>query len=345
MTNNTISKNDILAKDKLESSTYLLYRKEYRENLSNDAILMYQYILKRFSVSLNNFEKAIENDQLDQFAFIDENEKVFCYVSNDELCFVLNISEPTVKKCKKELSKAQLMFEVPQANKNNRIYLNKVVINSEDRTSFKKRLDEHLKLQKVKRAEKNKKRYEEKEKKKAEKQNQNNLGSIDNIEENEGNQKFFGSGNQNNLSSGNQRIFGRSTKEGFSTKESFSIEEEEEVITLDHVIAFIIEQITKREITNQKTITAIYEVASKCKAVGTTDWEAMQNYCITVIEDKMSRFGQKQSTKQTQKGKTPVRVEIEPEHMKEGFKAPKPDPEEQKQKKQEIEDMLQKLRA
>ena len=170
MTNDTtISKYDILAKDKLESSTYLLYRKEYREILSNDAILMYQYIMKRFSVSLNNFEKALENDEVDQFAFIDENEKVFCYVSNDELCFVLNISEPTVKKCKKELAKVNLMLEVPQANKNNRIYLNRVAINSDDRSSFKKRLDEHLKMQKIKRAEKNKKRYEEKRKEKGRK--------------------------------------------------------------------------------------------------------------------------------------------------------------------------------
>jgi len=44
------NKNDLLAKDKLEVSTFLIYKKEYRE-ISNDAKLMYQYLLKRFSVS------------------------------------------------------------------------------------------------------------------------------------------------------------------------------------------------------------------------------------------------------------------------------------------------------
>lgn len=72
-------------------------------------------------------------------------------------------------------------------------------------------------------------------------------------------------------------------------------EEEEEIITLGHVIAFLNEQINKREITNQKTITAIFEVAAKCKAIGTNDKKAMENYCITIIEDKMKSFGQKQS--------------------------------------------------
>jgi hypothetical protein len=73
-----------------------------------------------------------------------------------------------------------------------------------------------------------------------------------------------------------------------------NLEEEEEVITLECVTSFMNKQISKREITNEKTITAIMEVVEKCKAIGTTDIEAMQNYCIKVVEDKMSKFGQKQ---------------------------------------------------
>jgi len=74
-------------------------------------------------------------------------------------------------------------------------------------------------------------------------------------------------------------------------------EEEEEVITLGEIIQFINDQIAKREITNTKTITAIFEVADKCRAINTTDRDAMKNYCIKVIEEKMSKLGQKQKSK------------------------------------------------
>ena len=90
-------------------------------------------------------------------------------------------------------------------------------------------------------------------------------------------------------------------------------EEEEESITLDNVISFINEQITKREITNQKTILAIREVAAQCKAIGTSDRKAMQNYCIKVIEEKMTKIGQKQGTnKRTGKA---IRTEMAPDWL------------------------------
>ena len=94
-------------------------------------------------------------------------------------------------------------------------------------------------------------------------------------------------------------------------------EEEEEVITIvfSDVISFINKQITKRQITNPKTITAIHEVAAKCKAIGTNDMKSMENYCIKVIEDKMSRFGQKQKAdKSIHKGNPkPIRTEVLPD--------------------------------
>ena len=120
-----------------------------------------------------------------------------------------------------------------------------------------------------------------------------------------------------------------------------TLEEEEEVITLADVMIFINEQIALRAITNQKTLTAIYEVATKCRAVGTNDREAMQNYCITVIEEKMAKFGQKQGTKAPRRDKAPTRTEIIPEHMKDGYEAPK---QPQPIKKSDIDAMLEKLR-
>lgn len=127
--------------------------------------------------------------------------------------------------------------------------------------------------------------------------------------------------------------------------------EEEEAITLAEVISFMNDQIGKREITNKKTLTAIFEVAEKCKAIGTSDREVMENFCIKVVEDKMSRFGQKQKVAgSTRKGKTkPIRTEVLPDWFDEnetkGVTAAQQDELDQEQKKQNIEDMLKKVRA
>lgn len=94
----------------------------------------------------------------------------------------------------------------------------------------------------------------------------------------------------------------RAIPEGFTEGPSENEFEEEDIITLDKVIAFLNQQINKREITNPKTLTAIYEVAAKCKAIGTNDVQAMENFCIKVVEEKMSRFGLKK-----REAKKPIR--------------------------------------
>lgn len=140
-----------------------------------------------------------------------------------------------------------------------------------------------------------------------------------------------------------------------------NIEEEEEVITiaLSDVISFMNNQIDKREITNKKTLTAIFEVAEKCKAIGTNDREVMENYCIKVVEDKMSRFGQKQKAAGSKhKEYIPTHMQQQMEELfdvkqKEGEEKQKvfetlPDEEKQaiqEKKQREIEDMLKQLRA
>lgn len=128
-------------------------------------------------------------------------------------------------------------------------------------------------------------------------------------------------------------------------------EEEEETITLQKVISFMNEQISKRQITNPKTLTAIFEVAAKCKAIGTDDIKSMENYCITIVEEKMSKFGQKQRELKRSKGNNnhPIHKEVLPEWFEEGSqimdKPKKKSKEEIEQSKQVIEDMLKRLKA
>ncbi|WP_257141270.1 hypothetical protein [Bacillus toyonensis] len=75
-------------------------------------------------------------------------------------------------------------------------------------------------------------------------------------------------------------------------------------------------KIEEREITNQKTIKAIHDVVSKCKAIGTTDLTAAENYVIKVVEEKMSKLGQKQKVRQGKvkvSGSKPIRTEMTPD--------------------------------
>jgi hypothetical protein len=94
-------------------------------------------------------------------------------------------------------------------------------------------------------------------------------------------------------------------------------EEEEELLTLANVNTFLNEQINKRKITNQKTITAIFEVADKCKAIGTTDRQVMENYCIRIVEDKMKLFGQNSSKRKPSQPSKSTRQEPVPPWLEE----------------------------
>jgi hypothetical protein len=76
------------------------------------------------------------------------------------------------------------------------------------------------------------------------------------------------------------------------------------------------QKIKEREITNRKTIKAIHDVSAKCKAIGTTDLTAAENYVIKVVEEKMSKLGQKQKVrtgKTKVSGSKPIRTEMTPE--------------------------------
>jgi len=110
------------------------------------------------------------------------------------------------------------------------------------------------------------------------------------------------------------------TKKDLKKKDLQKDLEEEEIITnpvTESMILDLMDQkLKEREITNPKTIKAVYDVASKCKAIGSTDLTAAENYVIKVVEEKMSKLGQKQKTrtgKAKVSGSKYVRTEMTPE--------------------------------
>ncbi|MFC9354905.1 replication initiator protein A [Arthrobacter sp. NPDC057013] len=105
-------------------------------------------------------------------------------------------------------------------------------------------------------------------------------------------------------------------------KDFKELEEEEDTstptVTLHNVIDLMNQKIQEREITNLKTITAILDVAEDCKAIGTTNFKAVSSYIKKVVDEKISKLGQKQrekqSNKRTGKGKA-IRTEIVPDWL------------------------------
>lgn len=112
---------------------------------------------------------------------------------------------------------------------------------------------------------------------------------------------------------------------GNNTKNKKTKEEEEYIINTiseSTIISLMNQKIEEREITNEKTIKAIHKVAAKCKAIGTTDMEAAENFVIMVVEEKMGKLGQKQKAKQPKtanrtNNKKAVRSELVPDWLKE----------------------------
>lgn len=115
----------------------------------------------------------------------------------------------------------------------------------------------------------------------------------------------------------NNSTKGTPTKKDLKKKDLQKNLEEEEIITPSVTESMILDlmnqKIKDREITNKKTIKAIYDVSSKCKAMGTTDLIAAENYVIKVVEEKMSKLGQKQRTQSIPQ----KRKEITPDWLKE----------------------------
>lgn len=91
---------------------YALFDNPYYSNVSNEAKLLYGLVIDRISLSIKNKED-----------WVDENNEVYCYYTNEAMQKILSRSKPFVIKLKKELHQAGLLLEVQQGmNKPNRIY-------------------------------------------------------------------------------------------------------------------------------------------------------------------------------------------------------------------------------
>jgi hypothetical protein len=217
---------DFLEKDKVEISSYLDYNPKYR-GVSGGAKYVYGLILKRYSLTQAKFNQAIEEDKLEDFSFLDEKNDLFCYFSNDSICFYMGVSEKTVIKYKKELVDVGLLDDKQQGhNKNNRLYVKKPEMSLEIKKKFDNDLKEYLSAQKEERKKKNSKRKDNKNKKKeavtpivpselkkgkfTQDEGELKKGKFSELEKG----KFV---NCNN--------YGQSTNESFSTDESFSTNE------------------------------------------------------------------------------------------------------------------------
>lgn len=130
----------------LRDLKYLFYKRAYRE-LSNDAKVMYQYLIhihseRQCKPGGGNYTDITGPSQ---FVFTDEKDQSYCYVTNQEFSFVLNVSEERVRKCRLELIMVELIIEFKDfGSALNRIYLCKPVINKTDINEFKAELAKRL---------------------------------------------------------------------------------------------------------------------------------------------------------------------------------------------------------
>ena len=97
--------------------------KQYRENLSIGAKLLYMLIRDRFNLSIYTTQISVDNGN-DTPAFVDEKGDIYCILDNQEIEFSLNISNKTVTKFMEELIAEELVSTESVDGGANRIYLN-----------------------------------------------------------------------------------------------------------------------------------------------------------------------------------------------------------------------------
>lgn len=105
-----ITVNDISNNNYLKFYWFLI-RNDYYKKMKNDSKILYCIMMDRASLSIKN-------------KWFDERNIVYIIMTNKEIEKILNMSEPTIIKCKKELVKHGLIEEKRQGfNKPNLIFL------------------------------------------------------------------------------------------------------------------------------------------------------------------------------------------------------------------------------
>lgn len=97
----------------------LLYGENYKGKMKSAERELYILLLERIKLSVKN-------------NWFDAEDKAYCIYSNDVLCEVLGISEPTLIKFKKTLARLDLMEEKPVKDQPNRIYVKMLKVMESD---------------------------------------------------------------------------------------------------------------------------------------------------------------------------------------------------------------------
>ncbi|PED94953.1 replication initiator A domain-containing protein [Bacillus toyonensis] len=131
-----------------------IWKKQYRENLSIGAKLLYMLIRDRFNLSIYTTQISVDNGN-DTPAFVDEKGDIYCILDNQEIEFSLNISNKTVTKFMEELIAEELVSTESVDGGANRIYLNEPDPSGASLAHFlgEKEYYKHVKMRKKKKKE------------------------------------------------------------------------------------------------------------------------------------------------------------------------------------------------
>jgi hypothetical protein len=105
----------------IKLNDFLLFDQQYRK-ISSNAKLLYSYLRNK----MNFFQKQTEmyNEGLEGTrSYIDKEGNIFCLADNSELMYMINITEPTLIKIKKELESFNLLEQIQIKDRPNQLYI------------------------------------------------------------------------------------------------------------------------------------------------------------------------------------------------------------------------------
>ena len=100
---------------------FLMFDENYRK-LSSNAKILYTFLRNKI-IYFKSITEEIEMTGEGTRSYRDDEGYIFCIADNTELCYILNVSEPTLIRIKKELSTSGLLTEIKIKDKANRIYV------------------------------------------------------------------------------------------------------------------------------------------------------------------------------------------------------------------------------
>ncbi|MES9681618.1 replication initiator protein A [Gottfriedia acidiceleris] len=151
MSNERINIKDVISEEFYQLPKVFFWKKQYREELSPGAKLLYMLVRDRFTLSMYTTAREIEKGS-ESPAFVDDKGDIYCILDNQEIEFTLNTSTKTVIKFMDELIAVDLIAKEPEDGGANRIYLKKPDSSGASLGHFKGELEfyKHVKARKKK---------------------------------------------------------------------------------------------------------------------------------------------------------------------------------------------------